>query len=687
MRRLKREYVGKNAKNKRTILQSDCIMYVVIGLLSIGAFCSIFGIRVINPTYVDWLLSGGDLTQHYLGWTAFRNADWMFPLGVTDQLAYPIHTSVIFTDSIPIFALFFKALSPILPRNFQYFGLWGILCFVLQGILSARILRRFTNKRLLIVLCSILFSYTPVMIWRMYAHTALAGHWVILFALDMLFENETGEKFNKKWYVQSVLLGILSPSIHMYFLMMNGIVMVGVCLKEVLCRRKISDAAWMLVGYLVSALLVVFLLGGLSSGMQAESNGLGIYSFNLNALFNPQGWSRLFLNLPLYGGGQYEGFAYLGAGCILLLIIGIVLFFGNEGVKDILIKRWKVILPCSVVSLFTIATALSPTITLNEHVILNLKLPELVIKLWSVFRASGRTIWVLNYILILWGCITVCRMATARMAVLVLVLFNIVQIYDISGVVKERYQKFNTEVSYNSQLKENDFWSAIENTDVKHIVFTSPSSIETNHPLLYSFTDWAAKNKMTINTFYFARSISEQVKKNLQDALEDITPENLYVFFEANKMECLKYDLHYYAVDGCIIGSVEKIQGYEELDKKFFDLSWTFGNNQYMNEGNGVDTEEGRLLFAHGYSYGPYWWVPAGDASVEISGENLDKTWIVVYSQYGNLQHSFQIESQTSEQIRLSLPLHEDVDTLEILVQNNSEENILLKEIKLTYED
>ena len=33
----------------------------------IAAFLCIYGVHVLNVTYTDWLLGGGDLTQHYLG--------------------------------------------------------------------------------------------------------------------------------------------------------------------------------------------------------------------------------------------------------------------------------------------------------------------------------------------------------------------------------------------------------------------------------------------------------------------------------------------------------------------------------------------------------------------------------------------------------------------------------------------
>ena len=95
--------------------------YLLIAVLAIIIFISMYGIHVINPLYTDWLLSGGDLSQHYLGWRAYRNSSWSFPIGMVDVLAYPMKTSVIFTDSIPIMAVLFKIISPLLPDDFQYF--------------------------------------------------------------------------------------------------------------------------------------------------------------------------------------------------------------------------------------------------------------------------------------------------------------------------------------------------------------------------------------------------------------------------------------------------------------------------------------------------------------------------------------------------------------------------------------
>lgn len=110
---------------------------IVAALLGGIAFVLIYGVKILNPLYTDWLLTGGDLSQHYLGWEFFRRSDWYFPLGLTDQLAYPLKTSVIYTDSIPIFAVFFKLFRSILPRQFSVFWYLGIVMLCFTGILCS----------------------------------------------------------------------------------------------------------------------------------------------------------------------------------------------------------------------------------------------------------------------------------------------------------------------------------------------------------------------------------------------------------------------------------------------------------------------------------------------------------------------------------------------------------------------
>lgn len=112
--------------------------------------------------HTSWLYPSGDLTQHYYGWVSFRNADWTFPLGLFNTLSYPNYASIMFTDSIPLFAIIFKAISFILPETFQYFGIFGLMCYILQGVFAFTLLRKFINSKFYAIVRDNIFYFFTI---------------------------------------------------------------------------------------------------------------------------------------------------------------------------------------------------------------------------------------------------------------------------------------------------------------------------------------------------------------------------------------------------------------------------------------------------------------------------------------------------------------------------------------------
>ncbi|MCD7779427.1 MAG: DUF6311 domain-containing protein [Candidatus Gastranaerophilales bacterium] len=141
------------------------LLYSIISALFIGGliFIMIFGIKIVNPLNDNWILNPTlltddftkgfhtrDLGQSYIGWQFYSKAPWTFPLGLYDDLSYPVKTSILNTDSIPIFAVIFKFLLNILPQSvkpatFQYHGLWILICFMMQSCLGILISRKYIN--------------------------------------------------------------------------------------------------------------------------------------------------------------------------------------------------------------------------------------------------------------------------------------------------------------------------------------------------------------------------------------------------------------------------------------------------------------------------------------------------------------------------------------------------------------
>ena len=71
-------------------------------------FVLIFGLSPLDPTNLNWLYNAdADCFQHQIGFDFYRQAPWSWPLGSMPNYCAPSGTSIVFTDSVPLFAIFF----------------------------------------------------------------------------------------------------------------------------------------------------------------------------------------------------------------------------------------------------------------------------------------------------------------------------------------------------------------------------------------------------------------------------------------------------------------------------------------------------------------------------------------------------------------------------------------------------
>lgn len=538
---------------------------IVAALLGGIAFVLIYGVKILNPLYTDWLLTGGDPSQHYLGWEFFRRSDWYFPLGLTDQLAYPLKTSVIYTDSIPIFAVFFKLFRSILPQQFQYFGIWGLLCFVLQGYYAAKILGERSSSKTVILAGSIFFIVSPIMVFRMYYHTALAAHWLILLAIYFYFKHEKEYRDIFKPVMQWGILGILIGSIHLYFVPMCGAILLGYILCSIWKERKIRIRFFYPgISFSVGLFLTVYLLGGFSSGADTGTNNLGLFSFNLNAFLNPMSYSTLLKNTslwdwPFYTQGQYEGFSYLGMGIILLCACGIVLMIKNicRRKKPSVYQIMTVLM-----SVGLIVMAASPIITWNDKLLLQLPYSSTIYKYWGIFGSCGRMAWPVVYFLMIFGITSIGNMKWKRKEIsnVIIILACLVQVIDLSGQLYKRHENYSKKVVYQSPLAGTVWDDIISTGEYKHVVWVTHN---VDHDDVIQVAVYAMKNDMTMGNFYFARGIDKRdiIEEQLQNASEDC----VYVFLESD--DTFEYEiyenyedvLHFYPCGDYMIGTVKSL--------------------------------------------------------------------------------------------------------------------------------
>lgn len=531
------------------------LFYAAAVCIGICGFAAIYGIKVLNPCYNDWLLRGGDLTQHYIGWEFFRASNWYFPVGLMDTIAYPNRVSVIFTDSIPVFAVLFKLLSPVLPEKFQYFGWWELLCFILQAVLSAEILFYLTRKRAASLAGSLFFVAAPVFVARAFFHTALSSQWLLLLALYMgrkYFDKK--EKKIPKSMLRWGALGMLCGSVHLYYIPMCGIIMLGFLIAETVRDKNWEMSLLAAEAYIIGAGIPVFMLGGFSHDHQLDALGLGQFSFNMNGFFNSMGWSKIFPALQAYGEGFTDGFSYLGLGIFAIIFTDII--WGLKKRKGVKREFNYAFIAYGFICIACILVSASPKFALDRNHVITLPYPQKLVSLWGMFRASGRFIWPVYYLVFLFSIAALFRHVKNDIWVIVIAICAFaVQMYDISDVLHSKRAEFAEEAVYVSRLQAKEWEELAEGRE--HVVFVS--HVTENQDILYSVSQYAYLHGMTINDFYLAHSAAaEDIQKSLEESMADLREDTLYIFKMSDKEMCGEYDLEYRILDEIIVGVVGK---------------------------------------------------------------------------------------------------------------------------------
>lgn len=530
-------------------------------ILGCFAFILLYGTKILDVTYDDWLLYqwfDSDATQHYYGWVGYRNCEWMFPWGLTDALSYPQKSSVIFTDSIPHVAFFFKILSPFLPNTFQYFGLYGFLCLLLQGGISALIIKKLTGNTTYSILCSIFFIFSSSMLFKMMFQTAVASHWLILLSLYW-FISGRDYSYKKKILCWSITI-FLASGVHIAILAMCCIILFFYSVQNIKDLKLLKTCLLIIIPILI-AISTIYLYGGLTSETNPvsttnENGGLGYQSFNLNSLINPinDKNSTILPTLPLYAEFQNDGYQYLGFGLIIMVpvILGYILF----NYKDSLLSKLKDPFCCSsiIMALFFFIFALSPKITLGNKLLFQYYPPKLILWIWEIFRASGRFFWPVFYFLIIallvgyfqWG---------KQKKWLFPILFSIIciQLFDIFP--GERIF-CNTTISKNYTPKNLDErWNDLYSEFPYICISNTITMVE--YP---EYLKLASKYHNKLNIFHFAHNYPEYYQKTLRTAHYNcLNPNNetLYLLIGETEefIDSCSINLNLQQIDDFIVGT------------------------------------------------------------------------------------------------------------------------------------
>lgn len=406
---------------------------VVAGLVGLLWFVRGHSFSAVDPTNVGWVLHGGDTATHLFGWLFFRREPWQLPLGAYSGYLHPVGSALALTDSMPWIAFILKPFSAWLPVDFQYIGPWMALCFSLQGVMGALLMRPFCSDAWCRVLGGVLIASSPALLWRT-AHDTLVAHWLILGML-VLHLRAPGDARGAKWSVALALLLLLfSAGIQPYLAVMVWMLVLA------LVARMVSDgvlgrwsAAAIIAGSVALLGAVFAAIGVIGHGATTRAHGFGHYSADLLTFVNSMGRSS-FLPALRQGAGQYEGFAYLGAGLLFLLAVALATAVWRRRPPVFAVARF---VPLITAVLLMAAYSLSMHVTMSGRVVMDLRaLYAPIMFVTEAFRASGRFVWPLYYVLVLAIVVAVVRSLPRRPAIAALGVAAVLQVADLTAAVE-----------------------------------------------------------------------------------------------------------------------------------------------------------------------------------------------------------------------------------------------------------
>lgn len=472
-------------------------------LLGVVAFFIVIGPRALNPQNIAWL-SSGDPATHYLGWVFFRHSPWSWPLGLNPSYGLELSSAIIFSDSNPLLALVFKPFAAWLPEPFQYLGLWLLLCFVLQGWFGWKLMGLVTTNIALRLLGAALFLFNPALISRMGEHLSLAGHFLILAALYLALRPYT-ERRRLAW---GTLLAV-TALIHAYLLAMVGLIWLADLLARSSKRQlQLKNAFFELFSLLLLTGLCCWQAGYFTvEGDGLASFGFGLFRANALTFFDPAGWSYILGDIPGVPGDS-AGMAFPGLGVLFLLACALwCMYSGDSPVMAVMRERWLLLLALLGLMLFAFSNRVG--VGPFEFVYW---LPDPVISMASIFRASGRMIWPVMYAAIFAVVCLIVRNTAPRTALVLLAIALLVQITDTrAGWEHIRHQLMVTPATTWNTRMVDPFWQSAA-THYQKVRYVVPQNLTTHWMTL---SDYAGRNHLATDAVYLGR-VSAQAQDNLQ---------------------------------------------------------------------------------------------------------------------------------------------------------------------------
>ena len=506
--------------------------------MGLTAFLVVVGFGILNPRNVGWLLADFDMTLEYLGWAFYRYGPWTFPIGLNPNFGLDISSSIIYSNSMPLFAMVFKPFSGILGEPFQFWGIWILLCFVLQAWMAWKLLGLITGDVWIKSFATGLLLFSPPMFSQIGFHNSTVGHFPILAALYLVLRPTQ----NKRVLWWSILLPC-TLMIHPYTFAMLVALWLADLLDKLVIQKKLSILQVLLeIVCAFTATIFIAWQAGYFMNVSPGETGFGTYRMNLLALFDPSGfdaanWSFLY-SLPwVRGNNNYEGFVYLGLGLIAVLAISLPMMAKHRDRLVKLLRGHIFIFLCLIaLTLF----ALSNNVGIGSWTF-SVPLTPKLFSIASILRASARMFWPVFYVIAIAGIYFLIRGYSKKITTTVLGLALTIQIVDTGGAWLEIKNKINHPGIQSASSLSDPFWADA----TKHYKKVVRVPVWNEQAIWEKFANYAAQNQLGTNSVFMGRVDQQKIEISNQKVKEMLAqgkfePDTFYIVEDSSVPEFSK---------------------------------------------------------------------------------------------------------------------------------------------------
>lgn len=347
----------------------------------------------VSGTGQFWERPANDYNAYLVAWQYFLHDQWRLPIFDLPAMGYPEGGSALFNDALPLTLVPSKVIYSLAGFAPNPFGPWIFLTYVLLGAFASRLVAACgVRAPIALAVGAFLAVGKMLFLWRL-GHVAISSHFVIVWALVLYVENVRDRRFG---FGEHLALSLATLLINAYLLVMVALLQAATVLT-LMIRRQFTRADVVRTGAIGGAVVAVALLLGYGAMFEPgpasmRAGGFGHFSWNLATFVVPP--HQLWGPTPVVRdatGGQYEGDGYIGGG-VVLLVLGLVLLRPLQ-VAATLRQHWVLTLTV----LACMAFAASNRVYVGSHLLVEIPISERLQDLASLFRASGRFIWVAAY--------------------------------------------------------------------------------------------------------------------------------------------------------------------------------------------------------------------------------------------------------------------------------------------------